>query len=299
MTFRPHDFRRMFATEAVAGGLPVHIAAKVLGHANLQTTQHYLAVFPDEIIRAYRAYLDNRRSIRPEAEYREPTQEEWNAFQQHFHERKLELGSCSRPYGTPCQHEHVSDVRCCAWIPDNAGGLLRSFVTSRTASKRPDSTAGSAKSKACRQAATPLQRSSSPSIAQSPKPPLTQPTLESQSSQPRDDYLGFGSPRRRRRDDRRRVATRRSSGRCRCSHRDRRVVTWPDCANTSLDTTAHCRGRWAAKIDNAAKSDDACGPQSDVAQQGKTTRAAISIDWFNPSIAHHCSFSSEPVSRLA
>jgi hypothetical protein len=101
----------MFATEAVTGGLPVHIAAKLLGHASLQTTQHYLAVFPGEMIRSYRTYLDNRRSIRPEAEYREPTQEEWAEFRQHFHERKLELGTCGRPYGTPCQHEHAC-VRC-------------------------------------------------------------------------------------------------------------------------------------------------------------------------------------------
>jgi hypothetical protein len=96
---------------AVTGGLPVHIAAKVLGHASLETTQHYLAVFPDEMIRSYRAYMDKRRSIRPEAEYREPTREEWSEFRQHFHERKLELGSCCRPYGTPCQHEHAC-VRC-------------------------------------------------------------------------------------------------------------------------------------------------------------------------------------------
>ncbi|HZC12149.1 MAG TPA: site-specific integrase, partial [Mycobacterium sp.] len=111
MRFRPHDFRRMFATEAVTGGLPVHIAAKVLGHASLETTQHYLAVFPDEMIRAYRAYIDKRRSIRPEAEYREPTDKEWAEFRQHFHERKLELGTCGRPYGTPCKHEHAC-IRC-------------------------------------------------------------------------------------------------------------------------------------------------------------------------------------------
>lgn len=111
MRFVPHDFRRMFATEAVTGGLPVHIAAKVLGHASLQTTQHYLAVFPDEMIRAYRAYIDKRRSIRPEAEYREPTDKEWAEFRQHFHERKLELGTCGRPYGTPCKHEHAC-IRC-------------------------------------------------------------------------------------------------------------------------------------------------------------------------------------------
>ncbi|VBA34488.1 Tyrosine recombinase XerD [Mycobacterium innocens] len=111
MRFVPHDFRRMFATEAVTGGLPVHIAAKVLGHASLETTQHYLAVFPDEMIRAYRTYIDKRRSIRPEAEYREPSEQEWVEFRQHFHERKLELGTCGRPYGTPCKHEHAC-IRC-------------------------------------------------------------------------------------------------------------------------------------------------------------------------------------------
>jgi integrase len=109
--YTPHDFRRMFTTEAVTGGLPVHIAAKILGHANLGTTQHYLAVFQDDMIRAYRSFLDNRRSVRPEAEYREPTEQEWTEFNQHFHERKLELGTCARPYGTPCQHEHAC-VRC-------------------------------------------------------------------------------------------------------------------------------------------------------------------------------------------
>lgn len=43
----------------------------------------------------------------------------WREFQQHFRERKLELGECARPYGTPCQHEHAcfSAVQACAWTP--------------------------------------------------------------------------------------------------------------------------------------------------------------------------------------
>jgi integrase len=41
LRFTPHDFRRMFATEAVTGGLPVHIAARLLGHRNLATTHAY------------------------------------------------------------------------------------------------------------------------------------------------------------------------------------------------------------------------------------------------------------------
>lgn len=102
LQYTPHDFRRLFATEAVTGGLPVHIAAKILGHHHLATTQSYLAVFQDELIRSYRAFLDKRRAERPEAEYREPTDAEWQDFQQHFELRKLELGTCGRPYGTPC-----------------------------------------------------------------------------------------------------------------------------------------------------------------------------------------------------
>ncbi|MFI6079276.1 tyrosine-type recombinase/integrase [Actinoplanes sp. NPDC051343] len=107
----PHDFRRMFATEAVTGGLPVHIAAKILGHHHLTTTQAYLAVFQDDLIRTYRGFLDRRRAVRPEAEYRQPTDDEWREFHEHFQLRKLELGTCGRPYGTPCKHEHAC-IRC-------------------------------------------------------------------------------------------------------------------------------------------------------------------------------------------
>src|SRR6266498_4358535 len=100
-----------FATEAVTGGLPVHIAARILGHSSLTTTQTYLAVFQDDLIRTYRAFVDQRRATRPIGEYREPTEQEWTEFQQHFELRKLELGTCGRPYGTPCKHEHAC-IRC-------------------------------------------------------------------------------------------------------------------------------------------------------------------------------------------
>ena len=106
-----HDFRRMFATEMVTGGLPIHIAAKILGHDRLVTTQGYTAIFNDDLIRSYRSYLDTRRAVRPAEEYREPTDAEWAEFQQHFQTRKLELGDCGRPYAAPCNHEHAC-IRC-------------------------------------------------------------------------------------------------------------------------------------------------------------------------------------------
>ncbi|WP_329416184.1 site-specific integrase [Nocardia vinacea] len=43
----PHDFRRLWATDAVSNSLPVHIAAKLLGHKNINTTRTY--VHPREL----------------------------------------------------------------------------------------------------------------------------------------------------------------------------------------------------------------------------------------------------------
>lgn len=128
LRYTPHDFRRMFATEAVTGGLPVHIAAKILGHRNIATVEPYTAVFQDDLVRAYRAFLDKRRAVRPEAEYREPTDEEWREFEEHFEKRRIELGTCGRPYGTPCQHEHAC-IRCAMLRPDPAArGRLTEII---------------------------------------------------------------------------------------------------------------------------------------------------------------------------
>jgi site-specific recombinase XerD len=109
--FTPHDFRRIFATDLVNNGLPIHIGAALLGHLNLETTRGYVAVFDEDLIRHYQSFLDRRRSRRPTEEYRPASQAEWQEFQQHFDKRKVELGNCGRPYGTPCIHEHAC-VRC-------------------------------------------------------------------------------------------------------------------------------------------------------------------------------------------
>ena len=108
---RPHDFRRLLATELVNNGLPIHIGAALLGHLNIQTTRGYVAVFDENVITHYQQFLDRRRAARPDGEYREPTTDEWASFQEHFDKRRVELGSCGRPYGTPCAHERVPPRR--------------------------------------------------------------------------------------------------------------------------------------------------------------------------------------------
>jgi integrase len=111
LRFVPHDFRRIFVTDAVNNGMPPHIARLVVGHRDLNTTMGYKAVYPDEAINGHRAFLARRRDLRPSAEYRTPTDEEWQEFLGHFQRRKLALGDCGRAYGTACIHEH-SCLRC-------------------------------------------------------------------------------------------------------------------------------------------------------------------------------------------
>ena len=91
--------------------MPPHICQLILGHKDINTTMGYKAVYPEEAINGHRAFIARRRELRPAAEYRTPTDEEWEEFLGHFERRRLELGDCGRAYGTSCLHEH-SCLRC-------------------------------------------------------------------------------------------------------------------------------------------------------------------------------------------
>jgi hypothetical protein len=77
----------------------------------------YKAIYPHEAIEAYRAFIGRRRAERPSAEYRTPTDEEWDEFLAHFEKRKLSVGICARAFGTACIHEHAC-IRCSLLRPD-------------------------------------------------------------------------------------------------------------------------------------------------------------------------------------
>ena len=119
LRFRPHDFRRLFITDAVLSGLPPHIAQIIAGHRDINVTMGYKAVYPEEAIQAHLGFLARRRSLRPSEEYRTPTDQEWTQFLGHFEKRKVSTGTCGRAFGTPCIHEHAC-VRCPMLWPDPA-----------------------------------------------------------------------------------------------------------------------------------------------------------------------------------
>jgi hypothetical protein len=111
LTYQPHDFRRIFTTDAILNGMPPHIAQLILGHDDINTTMGYKAVYPEEAINGHRAFINRRRQLRPGEEYRIPTDTEWDDFLGHFQRRRVALGDCGRAYGTTCIHEH-SCIRC-------------------------------------------------------------------------------------------------------------------------------------------------------------------------------------------
>lgn len=115
LAFSPHDFRRLFITDAIMNGMPPHIAQLVVGHRDINTTTGYKAVYPEEVINGHRAFIARRRATRPSEEYRTPTEAEWEEFLGHFERRRVALGDCGRAYGTSCVHEHL---RCSLLRPD-------------------------------------------------------------------------------------------------------------------------------------------------------------------------------------
>ena len=119
LRFTPHDFRRIFITDAIMHGMPPHIAQLVAGHHDINTTMGYKAVYPQESIDGHRAFITRRRELRPSGEYRTPTDQEWQEFLGHFERRKVALGDCGRAYQTPCIHENAC-IRCSLLRPDPA-----------------------------------------------------------------------------------------------------------------------------------------------------------------------------------
>ncbi|MGW4784986.1 site-specific integrase [Streptomyces sp. NPDC004230] len=93
----PHDFRGIFARDALQAGLPPHITAKILGHEDVKTAMRYTAIYLH-----HSSYIARRRQLRPSEEYGDLTPEEWDEFIAHFKLRRVALGACTRDFETAC-----------------------------------------------------------------------------------------------------------------------------------------------------------------------------------------------------
>jgi hypothetical protein len=69
------------------------------------------AVYPEEVIRHYRAFIDQGRARRPREEYREPTDTEWAEFRDHPSSCGRSLSEHADVITEPLVHENAC-VRC-------------------------------------------------------------------------------------------------------------------------------------------------------------------------------------------
>ncbi|WP_406275864.1 site-specific integrase [Nocardia sp. NBC_00881] len=116
--FTPHDFRRLFATELVNNGLPIHIGAALLGHMNIQTTRGYVAVFDENIVHHYAAFSKNADgSGRPTSTGPSLTESGTNSMSTSTNARS-NSGHADGPTGPAgSTNMRVSAARCCTSIP--------------------------------------------------------------------------------------------------------------------------------------------------------------------------------------
>jgi len=156
LIFKPHDFRRIFTTDAILNGMPPHIAQMILGHHRINTTMGYKAVYPQEAISGHRAFIARRRQLRPSEEYRSPSDTEWDEFLDHFERPASHSATADAP--TPpaaSTSTPASDAPCSAPTPPSGTASKRSATTSKPASPRPTARAGPAKPKDSESASTP------------------------------------------------------------------------------------------------------------------------------------------------
>lgn len=119
--FTPHDFRRLFATDLVNNRLPIHLGAALLGHVNLQTTQGYVAVFEEDVIRHTQDFLARRRAMRPKRSTgRPPTRSGTNSRNTSTSARSssarvVDPTEPAASTNTPAcvAHSYTSTQRCC------------------------------------------------------------------------------------------------------------------------------------------------------------------------------------------
>ncbi len=100
---RPHDCRRLFATEHLNNHVPVHIIQALLGHESVDTTMIYAKLYPHTLIAEYRGALRGRyEDMSGKEAFRAPTLAEWETFSRSCNLRDMGAHLCALPAGAHC-----------------------------------------------------------------------------------------------------------------------------------------------------------------------------------------------------
>ncbi|PZR77651.1 MAG: hypothetical protein DLM65_15220 [Candidatus Aeolococcus gillhamiae] len=103
LVLRPHDCRRMFASEHLNNSTPPHVIQALLGHATIDTVLIYAKLYPTTLVEEYRKTLHGiyHRFGGTDA-FKNPTCEEWRALDQACSMRDMGTHMCALPTGQHC-----------------------------------------------------------------------------------------------------------------------------------------------------------------------------------------------------
>ena len=129
LRLRPHDCRRVFASEHLDNNTPVQVIQALLGHATPDTVMIYAKLYPARLVEEYRkalrgAYLQ----FHGEDSLRNPTQDEWRAFEHSCSMRDMGTHLCALPTGEHCPkrprlprlHARATETQRDPYVPRDA-----------------------------------------------------------------------------------------------------------------------------------------------------------------------------------
>jgi integrase len=128
---RPHDCRRVFASEHLNNNTPIHVIQALLGHATLDTVMVYAKLYPSTLVEEYvktvrATYADYHG---PDS-LRNPTQQEWQEFAQSCELRDMGTHLCALPAGEHCSRGLVCLGCSHAQPKQSAAPLFRRMLQS-------------------------------------------------------------------------------------------------------------------------------------------------------------------------
>lgn len=100
---RPHDCRRLFASEHLNNNTPIHVIQALLGHATIDTVMVYAKLYPNQLVEAYRKSVrGSYATLYGKDALRNPTRDEWDAFAASCSMRDMGTHLCALPTGEHC-----------------------------------------------------------------------------------------------------------------------------------------------------------------------------------------------------
>ena len=134
LVLRPHDCRRVFASEHLNNNTPIHVIQALLGHASPDTVMVYAKLYPTTLVEEYRktvraTYLDFHG---PDS-LRAPDAAEWRRFAQTLELRDMGTHLCALPAGEHCSRGLVCLGCSSAQPKKSAAPIFQRMLTSHQA----------------------------------------------------------------------------------------------------------------------------------------------------------------------